>query len=170
MVFDARSSKKSEAIEGGNGMNGNGAIELKAPIDLVWSKLMDPEVLAECILGCKKLELIDEGKYRADLAVGIAAVKGKYDATIALVDVQAPNSYKLVMHGEGAPGFMDAEGLLNLTSVDEGRTALTYNYTAEVGGKVAAIGQRMLGGVAKLVINDFFKKIKKEIENDLQSA
>lgn len=151
-------------------MNGQGSLELNAPIEQVWSKLMDPEVLAACIMGCKKLELIDEGKYRADLSVGIAAVKGKYDATIALVDVQEPQSYKLIMHGEGAPGFLDAEGLLRLTPIDEGRTALSYNYTAEVGGKVAAIGQRMLGGVAKLIINDFFKKIKKEIETNQQSA
>ncbi|GAX90026.1 SRPBCC family protein [Effusibacillus lacus] len=151
-------------------MTGNGVIELNAPIEQVWQKLMDPEVLTECILGCKHLDLIEEGKYRADLSIGIAAVKGKYDATISLVDVQAPESYKLVVHGEGAPGFVDAEGIIRLTPVEEGKTALAYNYTAEVGGKVAAIGQRMLGGVAKIVINDFFKKIKKEIESAQQSA
>lgn len=151
-------------------MNGSGEMQLNAPIEQVWSKLMDPEVLADCILGCKKLDLIEDGKYRADLVVGLAAVKGKYDATIALRDVQAPSSYRLIVHGEGAPGFMDAEGVLQLASVDEGRTMLTYSYNAEVGGKVAAIGQRMLGGVAKLIINDFFKKMKKEIENDQQSA
>ncbi len=119
-------------------------------------------MLAECIMGCKKLELVEEGKYRADLTVGIAAVKGKYDATITLADVQAPASYKLIVHGEGGPGFLDAEGQLRLTSLDDGKTALFYSYNAEVGGKVAAIGQRMLGGVAKLIIGDFFsKKIKK---------
>ncbi|GGG25954.1 SRPBCC family protein [Paenibacillus abyssi] len=151
-------------------MNGSGEIELYAPVDQVWSKLMDPEVLADCILGCNKLELIGENKYRADLSVGIAAVKGKYDATIELADVQAPHSYKLIMHGEGVPGFLDAEGLLQLTPLDEGRTLLSYNYNADVGGKVAAIGQRMLGGVAKLIIGDFFKKLKKEIEKGQQSA
>ncbi|MGF9710595.1 SRPBCC family protein [Paenibacillus naphthalenovorans] len=151
-------------------MNGSGEISLNAPIDQVWNKLMDPDVLAECIMGCKKLELVEEGKYRADLTVGIAAVKGKYDATITLADVQAPASYKLIVHGEGGPGFLDAEGQLRLTSLDDGKTALFYSYNAEVGGKVAAIGQRMLGGVAKLIISDFFKKIKKEIENDQQSA
>ncbi|SFJ81856.1 SRPBCC family protein [Thermoflavimicrobium dichotomicum] len=151
-------------------MNGNGSIELNASIEHVWKKLMDPEVLAECIMGCKQLVLIEEGKYRAELAVGIAAVKGKYDATIELVDVQAPKGYKLVVHGEGAPGFVDAEGVIHLTPVAEGKTNLTYSYTAEVGGKVAAIGQRMLGGVAKLLISDFFKKVKKEIENEQKTA
>ncbi|BCJ88238.1 SRPBCC family protein [Effusibacillus dendaii] len=151
-------------------MTGSGVIELNAPIEQVWQKLMDPDVLTECILGCKQLELIEEGKYRADLSIGIAAVKGKYDATVSLVDIQAPKSYKLVVHGEGAPGFVDAEGLIELTPIEVEKTALSYNYTAEVGGKVAAIGQRMLGGVAKLLINDFFKKIKKEIETAQRSA
>ncbi|PZE20757.1 SRPBCC family protein [Paenibacillus xerothermodurans] len=151
-------------------MNGSGSLELQAPVEHVWAKLMDPEVLAGCMMGCKKLEPVGEDKYQADLSVGIAAVKGKYDATIALVDVQAPSSYKLIMHGEGAPGFLDAEGVLHLISTDENRTTLTYSYTAEVGGKVAAIGQRMLGGVAKLIINDFFKKMKKEVESSKQSA
>jgi carbon monoxide dehydrogenase subunit G len=151
-------------------MNGNGSIELNAPIEHVWNKLMDPEVLSQCIMGCKQMVQIEEGKYRAELSVGIAAVKGTYDATVALTDVQAPKSYKLVVHGEGAPGYVDAEGLIQLSEQEGGKTTLSYDYNAEVGGKVAAIGQRMLGGVAKLIINDFFKKLKKEIENAEQSA
>ncbi|WP_126424915.1 SRPBCC family protein [Brevibacillus marinus] len=151
-------------------MNGNGSIELNAPIEHVWNKLMDPEVLSQCIMGCKQMVQIEEGKYRAELSVGIAAVKGTYDATVALTDVQAPKSYKLVVHGEGAPGYVDAEGLIRLSEQEGGKTTLSYDYNAEVGGKVAAIGQRMLGGVAKLIINDFFKKLKKEIENAEQSA
>lgn len=151
-------------------MNGNGSIELRAPIEHVWNKLMDPEVLSQCIMGCKQMVLIEEGKYRAELSVGIAAVKGTYDATVSLTDVQAPKSYKLVVHGAGAPGYVNAEGLIQLSELDGGKTTLTYDYTAEVGGKVAAIGQRMLGGVAKLIINDFFKKLKKVIENAEQTA
>jgi carbon monoxide dehydrogenase subunit G len=170
MVFNETGSAAEKGTGGGNRMNGSGALELNAPIDQVWIKLMDPHVLAVCMMGCKKLELIDNLKYKADLAVGIAAVKGKYEATIALEDVQAPNSYKLVMHGAGTPGFLDAKGFLNLDSVDEETTTLTYTYTAEVGGKVAAIGQRMISGVAKLIIQDFFKKMKKEIESSQQSA
>ncbi|MED1644425.1 carbon monoxide dehydrogenase subunit G [Brevibacillus agri] len=151
-------------------MNGNGSVELNASIEQVWAKILNPEVLSQCIMGCKELVLIEDGKYRADLAVGIAAVKGIYDATIQLADVQELKSYKLVVRGEGAPGFVEAEGLIELTSVEGGGTTLSYSYNAEVGGKVAAIGQRMLGGVAKLLISDFFKKLKKEIENEQKSA
>lgn len=151
-------------------MTGNGSIELNGPIEHVFHKLMDPEVLTECIMGCKSMELVDERKYRADLSVGIAAVKGKYDAYITVEEVQAPHHFKLVVHGEGGPGYVDAEGIIDLTPLDESKTQLTYTYQAEVGGKVAAIGQRMLGGVAKLLIGDFFKKIKKNLERGQQIA
>lgn len=151
-------------------MNGNGSVELNATVEQVWAKILDPEVLAECMMGCKELVLVEDGKYRADLAVGVAAVKGKYDATIQLADVIERKSYKLIVRGEGAPGFVEAEGLIELAPGEDGSTTLTYTYTAEVGGKVASIGQRMLGGVAKLLISDFFKKLKKHVEKEQKTA
>lgn len=151
-------------------MNGNGKIELPGTADQIFPQLLNPEVLQNCILGCKSLELIKENKYKADLQIGIAAVKGKYDATITLEDVEASNHYKLVVHGEGGPGFVDAEGIIDLTVIDEKNTLLEYTYEAAVSGKIASIGQRMLGGVAKLIISDFFKKIKKELQKYQESA
>lgn len=145
-------------------MNGNGQLQLKEPVSLVWNQLMDPDVLTECIVGCEKMELIDSHKYHAGLAIGIAAVKGKYDATIELADIDEPNGYRLIVHGEGTPGFVDAEGIIKLSSDPDGGTVLSYDYTATAGGKIAAVGQRMLGGVAKLIIGDFFKRLKKQIE------
>jgi carbon monoxide dehydrogenase subunit G len=145
-------------------MNGEGTIALKGSPDTIFSSLLDPEVLKNCIMGCKNLDKQDEETYKANLSVGIAAIKGKYDATIRLTDVQSPNHYKLIVHGEGAPGFVDADADIDLTLTDEKTTELRYSYNADVGGKVASIGQRMLGGVAKLIIKDFFKKMKQELE------
>lgn len=145
-------------------MNGKGTIELPGAIDQVFQKLQDPNVLKNCMMGCKKLEQVEENEYRAELTVGIASVKGKYDATISVKDIETPKHYKLVVQGKGAPGFVNAEGIIDLSPIDTERTQLNYSYTADVGGKVAAIGQRMLGGVAKLIISDFFKKAKKEIK------
>lgn len=145
-------------------MNGNGSIKLQGDKETVFNSLLNPEVLKNCIMGCKELVKQEENEYKVDLSVGVAAVKGKYDATIRLVDVNAPDSYKLIVHGEGGPGFVDAEAEIQLVTADDTKTELKYVYEAEVGGKVAAIGQRMLSGVAKLIINDFFKKVKKELE------
>lgn len=151
-------------------MNGNGSIELNGSIDYVFKKLLDPKVLTECIMGCTSMELVGEGRYRADLSIGVAAVKGKYDAYITVEEVQEPYHFKLVVHGEGGPGYVDAEGIIDLEPLGDKNTLLKYTYNAEVGGKVAAIGQRMLGGVAKLVISDFFKKIRKNLEREQQAV
>ncbi|MDQ0253382.1 carbon monoxide dehydrogenase subunit G [Evansella vedderi] len=145
-------------------MNGNGKMELPGLKEDVFNSLLEPELLQKCMMGCKKLEKIGENKYAADLSVGIAAVKGKYEATIQLEDVEFPNHYKIIVHGEGKPGFVNAEGVIDLSDLENEETLLEYTYTAEVGGKVASIGQRMLGGVAKLIISDFFKKAKKELQ------
>ena len=145
-------------------MNGDGNIQLNGNVETVFNNLLDPEVLKSCIMGCEELQKQWDNVYLANLSVGVAAVKGKYDATITLSDLEPPNHYKLIVHGEGAPGFVDAEADIYLTQLDEENTELRYVYEAAVGGKVASIGQRMLGGVAKLIIKDFFKKIKNELE------
>ncbi|RXT14027.1 carbon monoxide dehydrogenase [Ammoniphilus sp. CFH 90114] len=150
-------------------MNGKGSITLEAGVEQAWDVLLNPEVLAKCIMGCNKLELVEEGKYKADLSVGIAAVKGSYSSTIELADLEKPKRYKLIVKGEGGPGHVEATGVVDLSAVDANTTTLNYEYEAEVGGKVAMIGQRMLGGVAKLIINDFFKKFSKEVKQAVGS-
>ncbi|WP_245807742.1 SRPBCC family protein [Halobacillus massiliensis] len=149
-------------------MEGKGKLSLNAGIERSWEVLMDPNVLEKCIMGCEKLEQIEENKYEAELAMGIAAVKGRYSSTIELADLDKPKHYKLIVKGEGGPGTVEAVGNIDLVAEDETETTLKYTYDAEVGGKVAMIGQRMLGGVAKMIIQDFFKKFKKELENTKQ--
>lgn len=145
-------------------MDGKGSLKLEANIQRAWDVLLDQESLKKCIMGCEKLELIDENTYQADLSVGIAAVKGKYTSTIKLENIEEPTSYTLIVHGEGGPGNVEATANINLTQEDEEQTRLDYSFEAEVGGKVAMIGQRMLGGVAKLIIKDFFKKFGEELK------
>ncbi|MCL6637209.1 MAG: carbon monoxide dehydrogenase subunit G [Alicyclobacillus sp.] len=149
-------------------MNGSGQVQLSGSVNEVWEALLDPAVLAQCMPGCEELEHTGEHRYRARLVVGVAAVKGSYSATMELVDVQPYQSYRLRIHGEGGPGFVDAEGLVQLQCTAEG-TALHYTYTADVGGKVAAVGQRMLGGVAKLLVGDFFRRLQKAVDRQVQA-
>ena len=121
-------------------------------------------------MGCEELQVVSENIYKADLKVGIAAVKGKYEANIEVKNINEPNSYTLVIHGEGNPGLVDAEADIYFEQKDEETTLVTYKYEADAGGKIASIGQRMLGGVAKLVINDFFKKAKNEMKKKQDAA
>ncbi|MEI2472649.1 carbon monoxide dehydrogenase subunit G [Peribacillus frigoritolerans] len=146
-------------------MEGKGSLNLPAGIEKSWDVLLDSEVLKRCIMGCKKLELVEENKYEADISMGVASVKGDYSTTIELGNINKPISYQMIVKGEGGPGSIEAVADITLESVDENNTVLSYSFEAEVGGKVAMVGQRMLGGVSKLVIKDFFKKFGKELKN-----
>ena len=145
-------------------MEGKGKISLPASVEQSWDVLMDPEALKNSIMGCKKLDVVAENKYEADISMGVAAVKGEYFSTIELTNIQKPESYRMIIKGDGASGSIEAIADVSLEAVDETKTILHYSYEAEVGGKVAMVGQRMLGGVAKLVIKDFFKKFEKELK------
>ncbi|UZJ76850.1 MULTISPECIES: SRPBCC family protein [unclassified Fictibacillus] len=151
-------------------MEGKGKLVLDAGVERAYEVLLDPNVLEKCIMGCKKLVLVEDNKYEAELSIGIAAIKGNYSSTIEILDLEEPNHYKLAVKGEGSPGTVEAVGIVDLTPESESSTLLNYSYEAEVGGKVAMVGQRMLGGVAKLVIQDFFKKLGKELKRIEQSA
>ncbi|MFF2498893.1 MULTISPECIES: SRPBCC family protein [Peribacillus] len=147
-------------------MEGKGSLNLPAGIEQSWDVLLDSEVLKRCIMGCKKLELVEENKYEAEISMGVASVKGDYSTTIELANINKPISYQMIVKGEGGPGSIEAVADITLESVDENNTVLSYSFEAEVGGKVAMVGQRMLGGVSKLVIKDFFKKFGKELKKD----
>jgi uncharacterized protein len=165
------SIKSGERKERGeSSMNGEGSLTLEAGLQQSWDILLDPNVLQKCIMGCNKLTQVEENKYKAELAIGIAAVKGKYESTIEIADIENLKSYKLIVKGEGGPGNVEATGVIHLEHQDENHTLLSYTYEAEVGGKVAMVGQRMLSGVAKLIIQDFFKKFGKELKNIEKSA
>ena len=131
-------------------MDGNGSLKLDANKEKSWDVLLDPDVLERCIMGCEKLELVDENTYHADLSVGIAAVKGQYTSVIKITNIEKPDRYTLIVQGEGGPGNVEATANIELTEENEQTTVLSYSYEAEVGGKVAMVGQRMLGGVAKV--------------------
>lgn len=149
----------------GNDMQGNGSVELPAEIEQSWNALMDPEILKECIMGCKEIYLIDKDKYQAEITMGVAAIKGNYTSTIELLNLDKPNKYTLIVHGKGNAGSIDATANITLEEIDENNTMLTYEFEAEVGGKVAMVGQRMLGGVSKMIINGFFKKISRSLKD-----
>ncbi|WP_411843837.1 SRPBCC family protein [Salinicoccus sp. HZC-1] len=151
-------------------MEGKGKINLPGTKEEVFEEMLNPELLEKCIMGCKEFNVIEDNKYKAELSVGIAAVKGKYDADIEVKNITEGDSYTLVIHGEGNPGLVDAVADIKLEQIDDNETLVKYEYEADAGGKIASIGQRMLGGVAKLVINDFFKKAKNELKKKQEAA
>jgi uncharacterized protein len=137
----------------------DGSYTFNAPRERVWQVLLDPKVLAQCVPGCENLNEVGPDQYEAIMKVGVASVKGTYKGKVAIKDKQAPTHYVLSGEGSGGPGFMQGDVTVDLEEKD-GQTLLKYSSEAKVGGLIASIGQRMLGGVAKMMLDQFFKKME----------
>jgi carbon monoxide dehydrogenase subunit G len=140
----------------------SGSHTFNAPLERVWSFLIDPEKLAKCIPGVKSLETVGEHEYAGEIDVGVAAVKGLYKGKVKLEDLRPPAHYRMVVDGKGKQGFVKGTGTLDLER--EGPvTILKYAGDAQIGGPLASVGQRMIEGVAKTMTAQFFTAMEAEI-------
>lgn len=121
--------------------------------------MLDPKVLAQCMPGCETLNEVAPDQYEAVMKVGIASVKGTYKGKISIKDKQAPSHYVLSGEGSGGPGFLQGDMTVDLEE-NNGQTLVKYSSDAKVGGLIASIGQRMISGVAKMMFDQFFKKLE----------
>jgi carbon monoxide dehydrogenase subunit G len=137
-----------------------------------WDALNDPGVLKTCIPGCEKVEATGENQYAMAMAVRIGPVSAKFNGKIALADVLPPNSYTLNFEGQGgAAGFGKGSAKVSLAPPAEGGGCeLTYSATAQVGGKIAQVGQRLVDGVARSMAEDFFKRFDEEMQRQHPEA
>ena len=126
-----------------------------APPATVWALLNDMEVVASCLPGCDRLEPLGEDRYRAELTLAIAAVSGRYSGTVAILDKRPPNSYRLVVEGNGKSGFVKGEATVELVE-DQHATIVNVAGQAQVGGLIARVGQRLLSSVSKMMMDRFF--------------
>ncbi|MFM9878821.1 MAG: SRPBCC family protein [Burkholderiaceae bacterium] len=129
-----------------------------------WDALNDPAVLKVCVPGCDKLELVEENKYAVGMALKIGPVSAKFSGKIALQDIKPPNSYTLKFEGQGGvAGFGKGTAQVSLLPQPTG-CELAYSVQAQVGGKVAQLGQRLIDGAAKSMAEDFFKRFDEEMQ------
>lgn len=139
-----------------------GTYTFDAPQKVVWDALMDPNVLARIMPGCEELEEIEENKYQGVLKIKVGPVQGKFQGVITLSDVNAPNSYTLNVDGKGAPGFMKATGNVRLNGQGNS-TIMEYDGTAQVGGRIASVGQRLLDSTAKALTRQSLDNLNKQV-------
>ena len=135
-----------------------GAHDMPVPRQRVWEAFLDPEQLRQAIPGCEKLEAVGNDEYKATMKIGVAAVKGIFEGKVRLSDKKPPDSYRLAVEGSGGPGFIRGETLITLSDVDGG-TRVSYSADVQVGGLIAGVGQRMLGGVSKMMADQFFNRM-----------
>jgi carbon monoxide dehydrogenase subunit G len=126
-----------------------------APPEQVWSLLIDPAVVASCLPGCDELKPLGDDRYRAELTLAVASVAGRYAGTVAMLDKQPPRSYRLTVEGNGKPGFVNGEALIELIAEGSG-TRVDVKGQAHVGGLIARVGQRLLTGASKMMMDRFF--------------
>jgi carbon monoxide dehydrogenase subunit G len=131
---------------------------IPVPQQRVWEGLNDPEVLKACIPGCDTIERISDTEYRVAMTAAVGPVKAKFNGKLLLADLNPPNSYTLSFEGSGgAAGF--GKGGAQVALAPEGAgTKLSYKATAQVGGKLAQVGSRLIDGVAKKMADEFFQR------------
>jgi 2-furoyl-CoA dehydrogenase large subunit len=144
------------------GLRGDGTVTISAPPAEVWRRLTDPAELATIVPGCRELRQDGPDRYVAEVTIGVAGIRGVYAAEIELKDKREPTSLRLVGKATGALGFGSGEGLVTLAPEGDD-TRLTYAYRADVGGKVAAVGQRLLGTVTRVLIAELFALLERRI-------
>jgi carbon monoxide dehydrogenase subunit G len=140
-----------------------GSHDIPAPRPKVWEAFLDPERLRQAIPGCEKLEAAGNDEFTATMKVGVAAVKGTFTGKVKLTDKQPPESYRMAVEGSGGPGFVRGETLITLSEIDGG-TRVAYNADVQVGGLIAGVGQRMLGGVSKMLADQFFNRMSQLLQ------
>ena len=152
------------------------ALEMKGEYALpvqqteLWRLLNDPEVLAKIIPGCNTVRALGTDRYEMGLKLQVGSVSGEYMGSVAISDKREPVHYVLDIDGHGSIGFMKGSAAFDLDAQSESQSVLRYAGSAEVGGVVAGVGQRVLSGVAKFLAGRFFKALEKHIEQAKREA
>ena len=136
----------------------SGSYFLALPPEEAYQRLQDPEVLAGAMPGCESLDKIGPDEYRMKMKMALASLSGNFDGKVRITDQSPPSSFKLMVEGSGKVGFMKGEGNLKFTPKDAG-TEVSYEGDVQIGGTIAAVGQRLIDGTAKMMIKRFFDKV-----------
>jgi len=138
-------------------MNMTGEVQLPASRETVWAMLNEPAVLKSCIPGCELLDKDSDNEFRAVATIKIGPVKARWKGKVRFSNLDPPNSYRISGEGDGGvAGFAKGGAKVSLANKDGG-TLLSYNVEAQIGGKLAQLGQRLINSVAKKTADDFFE-------------
>jgi carbon monoxide dehydrogenase subunit G len=144
-------------------MDMTGTQRIEAPRAVVWEGLNDPEVLKQCIPGCESLEKVSDTEMTAKVTLKVGPVKASFSGKVTLSDINPPDGYTITGEGSGgAAGF--AKGAAKVRLQEDGKaTILSYNANADIGGKLAQLGGRLIEGTAKKLAAEFFEKFSQVV-------
>ncbi len=148
-----------------------GTYDLEADRQTVWEALNDPEVLKACIPGCESLDKTGDNELTATVTAKVGPVKARFNGSVELKDLNPPASYRIEGSGKGgAAGFAKGGADVRLEERDGGGTVLSYDVDAQVGGKLAQIGSRLIDGTAKKLADQFFDNFRAHVEKPADGA
>jgi uncharacterized protein len=150
-------------------MKVEGRFIFPASVQPVWDLLTDPQSLQACTPGCKRLSEIGPDQFEATMEIGIGPIKGTFHGKIQMKEKNPPSSYKLIVEGSGAAGFVRGEGALTLEEEESDKTAVLVSGDGQVGGVMAGVGQRLMEGVAKQLMGQFFKCMQNRLAAEKQT-
>jgi carbon monoxide dehydrogenase subunit G len=142
----------------------SGSHPLPYPRPVVWRALMDPEVLSRTLPGCERLEATGDGAFAGTLTVQVGPVRGQFDGTLEMTERVEPERYHMRLAGQGASGFLSGEGEVRLEEAEGGAaTVLHYDLEAQVGGRIAGVGQRLLDSSARVIARQGLEGLEKQL-------
>lgn len=146
-------------------MEMQGEYKIPAPREVVWEALNDPDVLSACIPGCKSLEKTGDNGFAATVQAKVGPVKATFKGEVSLSDIDAPNGYRISGEGKGgAAGFAKGGATVSLLEDGDG-TILSYTVDANVGGKLAQIGSRLIDSTSKKLAGEFFDAFVEAVQH-----
>jgi len=157
-------------------MDMKGEYRIPAPQQAVWEALNDPETLKACIPGCETIEKTSDTEMTATVKAKVGPVSARFKGKVTLSDLNPPNSYRISGEGQGGPAGFGKGGATVALEQDGSDTVLRYEATAQVGGKLAQIGARLVDGAAKKIANEFFSNFAThvggpaDVASDAESA
>ena len=141
-----------------------GEHEFQGPRELLYDLLLDPDVLSSALPGVERFEEVAADTYESTMRVGIASVRGTYTGRVEVLEQSPPESYRLKIDGAGKPGGVRADARVELVEAG-GITTMHYRADVKARGTIARLGGRLLGGVARLLIGQFFKSIERQVDD-----
>lgn len=141
-----------------------GEERIEAPVETVWMALNDPDVLRDCIPGCQELEKTSDTEFAAKVSLKIGPIKAKFDGQVELKNLNPPHSYTIAGEGKGGvAGFAKGSADVELKEESPEATLLSYKAKADVGGKMAQLGSRLLHSTSKKLAGQFFSDFNKRV-------
>ena len=152
-------------------MKMSGSQVIDAPREAVWKGLNNPKVLQQCIPGCESIEATSPTQMSAKVVLKIGPVKASFTGAVTLSDIKAPESYRISGRGEGGlAGFASGGATVKLTANSASETLMEYDVDAQVGGKIAMLGSRLVDSTAQSLANQFFDKFAAVVKQSAAAA